>query len=273
MYKKIILFTKKPFNLESYIANKLNLSILHGLFVFIFLNIFKPFKLDLLREYLFGYTILIGLLTFIVPFLFFFFLEKIKLKKWTIYSFIGLIFCFSIIYSLTLWYFSGIYKDIFGLKKLSFILFYKYCSSLAIISIIFMLIVNDKLLKLKTEKINRIKEDEITLYSENKKENVTINIDKLIYITIDGNYASFFTETTNGIKELILRNTLSNILKQTTNYPFIFRCHKSYIINSLFFDKITGNARGYYLKSNKIEIKIPVSRSFKKIELEKLLQK
>ncbi|AOW17902.1 hypothetical protein LPB03_10745 [Polaribacter vadi] len=71
MYKKIILFLKKPFNLESYISNKLNLSLLHGLFVFVFLNIFKPFKLDNLKEDLFGYTILMGVLTFLVPFLFF----------------------------------------------------------------------------------------------------------------------------------------------------------------------------------------------------------
>tara|TARA_R110002072_G_scaffold168220_1_gene321784 strand:+ start:2584 stop:3405 length:822 start_codon:yes stop_codon:yes gene_type:complete len=273
LYKKIILFLKKPFNLESYISNKLNLSLLHGLFVFVFLNIFKPFKLDNLKEDLFGYTILMGVLTFLVPFLFFFILEKIKFKNWFIYSFIGLTLFFSIIYSFTLWYFSGIYKDIFSLNKLSFIVFYKYCSSLAIISIIFMLIVNDKLLRLKSEKINRIKEDEITLYSENKKENITIHINKLIYITIDGNYASFFIETGNGIKELILRNTLSNILKQTTNYPFIFRCHKSYIINSLFFNEIIGNARGYSLKSNRIENKIPVSRSLHKVDLEKLLQK
>tara|TARA_R110001606_G_scaffold120726_1_gene252565 strand:+ start:357 stop:1178 length:822 start_codon:yes stop_codon:yes gene_type:complete len=272
LFSKIKLFLKKPFNLESYISNKLNLSLLHGLFVFIFLNIFKPFKLDLLKEFLFGYTILMGILTFIVPFLFFFILEKIKFKKWSIYSFIGLTLYFIIIYSFILWYFSGIYKDIFNLNRLSFIVFYKYSSSLALISIIFMLIVNDKLLRLKKEKINKIKEDEITLFSENRKENVTINIDKLIYITIDGNYASFFIETANGIKEIILRNTLSNILKQITNYPFIFRCHKSYIINSLFFDEITGNARGYYLKSNRIENKIPVSRSLHKVDLEKLLQ-
>ncbi|WP_157691926.1 LytTR family DNA-binding domain-containing protein [Polaribacter sp. KT25b] len=135
-----------------------------------------------------------------------------------------------------------------------------------------MLIVNDKLLKLKKEKINSIKKDEITIFSENKKENLTLNIDKLIYITIDGNYASFFIKKTKGIKELILRNTLSNILKQIENYPFIFRCHKSYIINSLFFDEITGNARGYFLKSKNIENKIPVSRSLNKTELEKLLK-
>lgn len=273
MYKKIILFLKKPFNLESYISNKLNLSLLHGLFVFIFLNIFKPFKLDLLNEYLFGYTILMGILTFIVPFLLFFLLEKIKFKNWSIYSFIILISIFLVVYSFILWYSSGIYKDLYDLKKLTFIVFYQYCSSLVLISIVFMLIVNDKLLRLKAAKINRIKEDKITLYSENKKENITLNINQLIYITIDGNYASFFIETTKGIKELILRNTLSNILKQIKNYAFIFKCHKSYIINSLFFDKITGNARGYYLKSNSIENKIPVSRSLNKTELEKLLQK
>ncbi|MDP5105491.1 MAG: LytTR family transcriptional regulator DNA-binding domain-containing protein [Polaribacter sp.] len=134
-----------------------------------------------------------------------------------------------------------------------------------------MLIVNEKLLK-KEKNYNKII-DEITIYSENKKEKLTIHIDKLIYITIDGNYASFFLDTTNGVKELILRNTLANILKQLKDYPFIVRCHKSYIINSLFFNKIKGNARGYFLKSKNIESKIPVSRSFNKKELVDLLKK
>lgn len=273
MYKHILFFLKRPFKFDSYIANKLNLSLLHGIFVIIFLNIFKPFKLDLLKEHLFGYTILIGVLAFIIPFLLLILLEKIKFKNWSIYSCIILTFFFSIIYSYILWYFSGIYKDFYGLIKLSFLLFYKYTSSLNIISIIFILIVNDKLIRRKKNKINSIKEDKITIYSKNKKENLTINIDKLIYITIDGNYASFFIDTTNGVKELILRNTLSNILKQIKNYPFIVRCHKSYIINSLFYDKIKGNARGYFLKSKIIETKIPVSRTFNKKELEKVLKK
>lgn len=272
MYITILNFLKSPFNLESYTSNKLNLSLLHGFFVVLFLNIFKPFKLDNLKEYLFGYTLLMGFLTFIIPFLFFYILEKIKFKNWSIFLFIVLTFFITIIYAFILWNFSGIYKDQFGLVKLSFLQFYKYSSSLVIISIIFMLVVNDKLLSIKKEKINSIKEDKVLFYSENKKENLTININKLIYITIDGNYASFFVETPKGIKELILRNTLSNIINQIINYPFIFRCHKSYIVNSLFFDKITGNARGYYLKSNKIETKIPVSRSLNKTELEKLLQ-
>ena len=271
MFKSILFFLKKPFNLEPFIANKLILSLLHGLFIILFLNIFKPFNLDVLKEYLFGYTIVIGVLTFIIPLLLFLFLEKIKFKNWSIYSFSILMFFFTILYSLVLWYFSSIYKDLYGLIKLNFILFYKYSSSLIIISILFMLIVNEKLLK-KEKKYNKII-DEITIYSENKKEKITIHIDKLIYITIDGNYASFFLDTTNGVKELILRNTLANILKQLKDYPFIVRCHKSYIINSLFFNKIKGNARGYFLKSKNIESKIPVSRSFNKKELVDLLKK
>lgn len=273
MYKSILSFLKKPFNIESYLSNKLVLSLLHGVFVFIFLNLFKPFNLDVLKGYLFGYSIVMGILTFLVPFLLLFILEKIKFKNWSIYSFIIVTFFFTIIYSYILWYFSGIYKDLYGLIKLNFILFYKYSSSLFIISILFMLIVNDRLLRRKKKKINNIKEDLITIYSENKKENLTINIDKLIYITINGNYTSLFINTSKGTNELIIRNTLANILKQIKTYPFIFKCHKSYIINSLFFDEITGNARGYYLKSNKIETKIPVSRSLNKGELEKLLKK
>ncbi|PQJ68737.1 LytTR family DNA-binding domain-containing protein [Polaribacter butkevichii] len=272
MFKTIKKKINQPFGIEVFILNKLPITILHGLLVFLFLNLFKPFKLYLLKEHLFGYTVLMGVLTFVLPFLLFVFLEKINYKKWTICTLIYLTICFLIIYNYILWFSSGIYKDITGLVKLSFLLFSKYSSSLAILSIATIFLLNDLIIAFKRkQKNNQIKVQEITIYSENKKENLRININKLIYTTVTGNYTSFYIVTEKGVKEVVLRNSLSNVLTQISNFPTIFRCHKSYIVNTSFFNTLSGNTRGYYLESELLTIQIPISRSFKKEELKNLI--
>ena len=113
--------------------------------------------------------------------------------------------------------------------------------------------------------------EEIILYATNKTENISFNLNDLIYISSQGNYASFFIKTDSEIKEIILRNTLSAIIKELNKYNNIIRCHKSYIINTNYVNAISGNARGYYLRSNSITQQIPVSRSFNKLDLQKMV--
>ncbi|MDD7915542.1 LytR/AlgR family response regulator transcription factor [Polaribacter ponticola] len=113
--------------------------------------------------------------------------------------------------------------------------------------------------------------EEIILYGTNKTENISFNLNDLIYISSQGNYASFFIKTGSETKEIILRNTLSAIIKELNKYNNIIRCHKSYIINTNYVNAISGNARGYYLRSNSITQQIPVSRSFNKSDLQKMV--
>lgn len=267
-------FLKKAYPLNSYFTNKLPLTALHGLFVCIFLVLFQPFNLDVFHQYIYGYGLMMGFLTFVIPYLFFLALEKMNFQKILPVTLLLLFAIFLLIYSFVLWYFSGIYKDNFDLIRLSFSLFFKYSSFLALFSLLFFLVVNDKLKRFKKKKAVIINNKQTVLfYSENKKESIQINVDQLIYITISGNYSSFFVIKDNGIKEIVLRNTLSNILIPLKEYPKIFKCHKSYIVNTKYINAISGNARGYFLISDKLSHKIPVSRSYKKKDLENLIKK
>lgn len=124
-----------------------------------------------------------------------------------------------------------------------------------------------ELMKFQVPKKEIKKIEEIILYGTNKTENISFNLNHLIYISSQGNYASFFIKTGTEIKELILRNTLSAIIKDLNKYNNIIRCHKSYIINTNYVDAIEGNARGYSLRSNNITQQIPVSRKYSKEDL------
>ena len=112
---------------------------------------------------------------------------------------------------------------------------------------------------------------EIKIVGDNKKEELSFNTENLIYITSQGNYASFFIRTPNGIEEKIIRNTLTNITLELKEYSNFVRCHKSYIVNCKFMNSISGNARGYFLESELFSIQIPISRSYKKEELKNLI--
>lgn len=257
-----------------------------------FLYIFQPFSLASLGESTLEYTSAIGLFSFvgalfvlIVPPLLFpvYFNED----KWTVGKNILLIFIAIFFIGFILWYCTNIYKESKDLKKISFPLFMLYTFLVGAIPVFFMIYINEKSLSRKRRK--RVKEiktfrerkrlekqktltNKITIYSDNKKENISININSLVYITSQGNYASFFIKKEDGsLKEKILRVTLSKIEKELEEYSKVIRCHKSYIVNTTFINDISGNARGYLLKSDIITIEIPVSRSFSKHSLMSIL--
>ncbi len=290
--KNIISWLKTPYYFNPSIAFKLKTSFLFGLFTFVFLYIFKPFTLASLKVILFEYTLGIGIITFLgsffalyVPPLFFkdFFDED----KWTIGR--NIIFTIVTIFFLgsILWYFGDVYKREKGITNISYLDFLLYTFLVGTIPVFLVIFTNEKNVREKrekraseilTQKKKRVLEKEKTLkkeikiYSDNQKEYLTINIKNLVYITSQGNYASFFIKKDeNGLSEKILRVTLAKIDKLLDNYPNIIRCHKSYIINSNFILDIKGNARGYLLKSQFVAFYIPVSRSFSKQSLQGLL--
>ena len=166
MIKSIKYFLNKHFYIDTLLSNKLLLSVIHGLFVLLFLNFFKPFKLDNLKEYFFNYSLLIAVLFVIVLFLIFVILEKINYKKWTYGSIIIVTLFFIFILSFVTWYSGGIYKDIYGLKRLSFLLFYRYTSYVTIFSIPLLFVINDEHQNLRLKERRSLKKN----YLNHKKK-------------------------------------------------------------------------------------------------------
>ncbi|CAM1350016.1 HTH LytTR-type domain-containing protein [Tenacibaculum insulae] len=268
MYNTLIKVINKPFKMHLYLSNKIVISVSYGLFIFTFLALFEPFKLDLLKEYFLGYIFTIAIFYTIVPLFFFFIINKLKLKNWTLGNVTILYFVFTLILSLVTWLASGIYKDaVHYLKKLPFLKFYEYTMFVSFVSTPLFMIYNEQINQFKTKK----RKKPITLFSENKKELLNININELIYISVSGNYTSFYVMTNDKIKELILRNTLTDVYQQIKKQPNIFKCHKSFIINTNYIDGFSGNSRGYLVKMKSVDVKIPVSRKFTKEDLNNLL--
>ncbi|WP_347173066.1 LytR/AlgR family response regulator transcription factor [Polaribacter uvawellassae] len=287
--KTIFSWLSAPYYFNPSILFKLKVSFSFGFFVFIFLYIFKPFNLYSIVDFVLEYTILLGIITtsgvffmlIVPPLLFKNYFDE---DKWTVGRNLFVILIGLIIIGSFMWYLGNLYKSTFGIKGLNYITFLTYTFLVGTIPLLFFVFINEKGSRERREKkaneINELKKEklvekvlkkEVTICSDNQKEKIVFKVDDLVYISSQGNYASFFIRKNTDLKEKILRVTLTKIDEELQDYSKIIRCHKSYIINVNFITDINGNARGYLLKSDIIPFDIPVSRSFSKQSLKSLL--
>lgn len=104
--------------------------------------------------------------------------------------------------------------------------------------------------------------------SDDNEETIFLNVDKtlhkiiintILYIESDRNYITVVTEN----QKLSYIDSLKNWTIKLSDNQFV-QVHKSFIINSKFVDKISGNI--IFVKTNKI----PIGRTFKQELLHKL---
>ena len=118
----------------------------------------------------------------------------------------------------------------------------------------------DRFLKAINKAKDRMEVPENTS-EENNDETIFLNVDKtlhklvlssILYIESDRNYITVVTES----QKLSYIDSLKNWIVKLPENQFI-QVHKSYIINSKFVDKISGNT--IFVKANKI----PIGRTYK----------
>jgi TolB-like protein len=113
------------------------------------------------------------------------------------------------------------------------------------------------------------KRDKIVLIKSDTKEELKINLRKLLYIEAQENYSRIVWLDNETVHEKLLRITLKKIEDQIDD-PAIIRCHRSFIINTNLNYKILGNSNGYRLKTKYFKQTIPISRSLGKTIVSKL---
>mgnify|MGYP000483537507 CR=1 FL=1 len=280
---------KKPyFFIES---PKFNLILCFGIgfFIFIFLYLFQPFGFSKIDNNKLLYSLGFGLVSFVIQSFFFLLLPYIfktifNDENWTVGK--NIVFLFLLILCITFgnWYYNSLVQNTNSIALISLKDFFIYTFSISIFPIVLFTYISERLYTIRRERAsleimkykhsieNKVTYKEVILYAENKKDFISFNLNNLIYITSQSNYASFFVKTEKGIKEIIIRNTLTKIAEELKGFTSIKRCHKSYIIHTKFMDSISGNARGYFLESELLSIKIPISRNLKKDEIKRLIR-
>ena len=288
MISKIKFWLRRPYYFNHSISYRFMISFWFSFFVFIFLYFLTPFNLIKLENFLLKYVLGLSLIVFLVLIFLFFLLPLVfknffKKDKWTIGKNVLFIIVTLFTTSFFLWFYNFKIKSSYGLQPLSLGRFIYYTFVVGLFPSILVIFFNERNVRIKKmknveeilslKKVEKIKiPKQIYFTSIDTKESILITIKDLVYITSQSNYACFFINENNSLKEYIIRITLKKVEQQLSNYTEFYRCHKSYIVNANFINNLEGNARGYQLITSIDAIKIPVSRKFPKELLKKIIK-
>lgn len=277
-------YLKNPYPLKDSLSRNLLIALLVSLFIF-FISVWlhndesiAQFNCSTIEL-----SFVFAIVTFVVVLLVFYFIPKFILshrlkENWTILNEIILIFflhviisLFNILVSLSLVkegylltfetvFYSLVFTFLFGFFPTLFIHWIDYTISLKQ-ALKKVLVYNDKL-ENKMKQSSYIYQDSVVRLPSNKvNDAIVFDVNDLIFIKSDGNYIEIYTEENDKIKKSFYRLSLQVMEENLSNYQFVLRVHRSFIVNIYKVNKASGNARNYQLFFKGIEESIPVSRN------------
>jgi len=110
-----------------------------------------------------------------------------------------------------------------------------------------------------TEKLHNI-----FITSESGKEEIEIDLKDLLFIRSVDNYVEIYRKERDLVEIVLLRGSLKRIEEDLKAYPYLFRCHRTYLVNVNNISGVKGNSQGYKLIYEGVESIIPVSRNSSK---------
>lgn len=85
----------------------------------------------------------------------------------------------------------------------------------------------------------------INFESDYKKDTLMIKADSVIMIKSADNYIEVFFEKAGKINRQLIRNSLRKVEALLSDYDFIIKCHRSYIVNIHHIKEVQGNSQGF----------------------------
>ncbi|MFC1724543.1 LytR/AlgR family response regulator transcription factor [candidate division KSB1 bacterium] len=151
----------------------------------------------------------------------------------------------------------GFFPVVMGVLSAHYFLLIKYVGSAEHISEKISLIEDQK----EYESENPLN---VLITSETGKEETELSLKDLLFIKAIDNYIEIYRKNGDNTKTIVLRSTLTRIEEALNMYPFLFRCHRSYLVNINSILRVTGNSQGYRLLFKGVDYSIPVSRNYSK---------
>jgi len=273
---------KKPYPYNS-IQRSGIIALLIGLFVFLFLFVFKPFGLNEMESHrLARASFTFGFISFICTAAVFI-LPRLLLPKyfnednWMVYKETTSIVIILLLVSVANYVYAA-KAGFITFSTIDFLSMLIWTLAIGVI-IVFTLVsikTNQALKKhldqaqkmnhtIKDRKILSTSEDQnpsILLSSEIEKQSIKVNPFHLLYITSVGNYLEcHYLDEAGQPQSGKIRNRMKSMEEFLMDYPIFFRCHRAFIINKNFIESVEGNTKGYVLSLKHLDIAIPVARS------------
>ena len=104
----------------------------------------------------------------------------------------------------------------------------------------------------------------VVLSAASEKEKVEIRLSDLLLIKSVDNYVEIYTADNGRVSARILRSSLRRIEQDLRDRPYLFKCHRAFLVNVRNISRVAGNSQGYKLIFKGIEFSVPVSRNTSK---------
>ena len=105
----------------------------------------------------------------------------------------------------------------------------------------------------------------IVLKSANARETLEVDPVEILLIESVGNYIEItYLREKDKAETTLLRSTLRRIERPLKPFPFLFKCHRGFVVNINRIERANGNAQGYKLYLEGVAKEIPVARSYLK---------
>jgi hypothetical protein len=259
---------KQPYREVTSSRNKIITILVFGLFIFLFLFLFKPFGMSQIETAKqFYFSLGFGVITAFVLMVFNFLLSPIIINsKWTLgKNILWDLAIASTIGATNYFYISIIFKLDFIPKYFLFSIWAAILVGSIPVTISYFIAYNRmyksalKEAEVPEEKI--LWEDEVTIRAGNSRNDFRINPRNIIYFCSNENYVTIVTMKGEIQNKTTIRGTLKDVESELKRNSQFLRCHKCYIVNADFVDRVTGNTQNMKIKLKPSGIEIPVSRS------------
>jgi LytTr DNA-binding domain len=102
----------------------------------------------------------------------------------------------------------------------------------------------------------------VVLSGDNQGEELSIPLTAIRYVEAADNYVSVvWLDEQKRPRTTLLRGTLKRLEADLARHPVLYRCHRAYIVHLGHVIRLSGNAQGYKLHLADISMTLPVSRS------------
>ncbi|MBN2892980.1 MAG: LytTR family transcriptional regulator DNA-binding domain-containing protein [Bacteroidales bacterium] len=98
--------------------------------------------------------------------------------------------------------------------------------------------------------------------SEYKNDSISLIVNTITLIKSAGNYIEIFWKDKNKTNKHIVRMKMQEAEDLLKNYNFIFKCHRTFLVNTHQIQKAQGNSQGLRLSLSNIDFQVPVSRPY-----------
>jgi DNA-binding LytR/AlgR family response regulator len=101
----------------------------------------------------------------------------------------------------------------------------------------------------------------VKLTAGNDKNEVTLDPEEILYICSNDNYVTVATLKEGSVSRITIRGTLKAVEEELSRNRRFLRCHKCYIINLDYVDRVIGHSQNMKVRLLHSDELIPVSRA------------